>query len=80
MIQRFLFARIAPGALILSPLLLGLPAKAGGAVVLGALVGLAVVLPFALALRVIGLRQVLGWPLWLVGVALRMLWRGRRIV
>ncbi|MFZ3582198.1 hypothetical protein ACOI1H_08525 [Loktanella sp. DJP18] len=80
MMMRFLFGRIAPVALILGPLALGLPVKAGGAFVLGALVGLAVVLPFALALRVVGLRQVLGWPVWLVWIALRMLWRGRRLV
>ena len=80
MLIRFLFQRVAPMGLLLGPLALGLPAKAGGAFVLGVLAGLAVVLPFALALRLIGLRQVLGWPLWLIGVALRMLWRGRRLV
>ena len=79
MIARFIIGRIAPGALIFGPLLLGLPAKAGGAFVLGALAGLAVVLPFALALRLVPLRSVLGWPLWLAGLALRMLWRGRRV-
>ena len=80
MIQRFLLGRAAPVALIFGPMLLGLPAKAGGAFVLGALAGLAVVLPFALALRLVPLRTVLGWPLWLAGIALRLLWRSRRIV
>ena len=80
MIRRFLFGRIAPLALLMGPLALGLPAKAGGAFVLGALAGLAVVLPFALALRLVPLRSLLGWPLWLAGIALRMVWRGRRLV
>lgn len=80
MMMRFLFGRIAPAALILGPLALGLPVKAGGAFVLGALAGLAVALPFALALRLIGLRQLLGWPIWLAWIALRLLWRGRRLV
>ncbi|UTH47459.1 hypothetical protein KBW81_12110 [Loktanella salsilacus] len=80
MIAAFLFKRIAPVALIAGPLALGLPVKAGGAFVLGALAGLAVVLPFALALRLVNLRMVLGWPLWLLGAALRLLWRGRRII
>ena len=47
---------------------------------LGALAGLAVVLPFALVLRLVPLRAVLGWPLWLAAMALRLLWRGRRLV
>ena len=80
MIRRFLFGRIAPLALLMGPLALGLPAKAGGAFVLGALAGLAVVLPFALALRLVPFRSLLGWPLWLAGIALRMVWRGRRLV
>jgi len=79
MIRAFIFGRIAPLALILGPIALGLPAKAGGAFVLGALAGLAVVLPFALVLRLIGLRQLIGWPFWLLGIALRMMWR-RRLV
>ena len=80
MIQRFLLARAAPAALIFGPLLLGLPAKAGGAFVLGALAGLAFVLPVALALRLVPLRSLLGWPLWLAGMALRLLWRSRRLI
>ena len=79
MIRRFLFARVAPVALLVGPAMIGLPARAGGAFVLGALAGLAVVLPVALALRLVPLRTVLGWPLWLAGVALRLLWRGRRV-
>ncbi|SEM69272.1 hypothetical protein SAMN04488003_103142 [Loktanella fryxellensis] len=76
MILRLVFSRLAPGLLIFGPLLIGLPPQAGLAAVLGALVGLAVVLPVALALRVVSLGQLLGWPLWLAMVALRLVWRG----
>lgn len=79
MFRGFILGRIAPLALIAGPLALGLPVKAGAAFVLGALAGLAFVLPFALALRLIGVRQVLGWPLWLLRIAFNIVLR-RRLV
>ena len=74
-----ILGRIAPLALIAGPIALGLPVTAGGAFVLGALAGLAFVLPFAFALRLIGVRQVLGWPLWLLRIAFGIVLR-RRLV
>ena len=79
MFRGFILGRIAPLALIAGPLALGLPVKAGAAFVLGALAGLAFVLPFALALRLVGVRQVLGWPLWLLRIAFGIVLR-RRLV
>lgn len=71
--------RFAPLALIAGPVALGLPIKTGGAIVLGALAGLAMVLPFLLILRLVSLRQVLGWPLWLLRIAFGLALR-RRLV
>ncbi len=80
MLMQIVFRRLAPLALIAGPLALGLPPAAGAAFVFGALAGLAAVLPVLLVLRLVSLRQVFGWPLWLVMIALRLVWRGRRIV
>ena len=79
MFIQLLLRRAAVPALILGPLALGLPLKAGAAFVFGALAGLAIVLPFLVVLRLVSLRQLLGWPLWLAMVALRLIWRSRRL-
>ena len=40
----------------------------GMAAVMGALVGVAAVLPIAIVLGILPLRSVIGWPLWLLRV------------
>ena len=57
-------------ALLLGPLALGLPMGSGVAFAGGALVGVAVVMPLAIALRLLPLRTLFGWPLWLLRIAL----------
>ncbi|MCB5199890.1 hypothetical protein LGQ03_11640 [Loktanella sp. TSTF-M6] len=66
------FIRRATFPVILAgPVFIGLPPGAGIAAAGGALVGLALVLPLAIALRVLPLRSLFGWPLMLLRVFLR---------
>ena len=68
MIVNRLFRMGVLPALLLGPLALGLPAGSGVAFAGGALVGVALVMPLAIALRLLPLRALFGWPLWLLRV------------
>ena len=57
-------------ALLLGPLALGLPVGSGVAFAGGALVGVALVMPLAIALRLLSLRALFGWPVWLLRVVI----------